>query len=162
MIGPDAGRFDSATCILVSSNKPINPTSIIQLSHLVKEIVFRNLRNDFSYVFAPVRFGNVLKSPGFVIFKFRDPIGGGEPVRVTHPDVNEDSMSIPEAITLVLQRFFPERGYFVLDISATVPMIVVSKQMIELCDLSKIGTLTLFSLISDPTKTFLKSRFITS
>jgi FlaA1/EpsC-like NDP-sugar epimerase len=126
--------------VLISSDKAVNPTSIMGLTKRVAELIVSAMPLDggkTSGTFLSVRFGNVLGSSGSVIPIFQRQIAAGGPVTITHPDMRRYFMSISEAVQLVLQASTMGEGseIFVLDMGEPVPIVTLARTMIRLAGL---------------------------
>ena len=120
--------------ILISTDKAINPTSIMGTSKRFGEIIIRALAQNSKTKFGIVRFGNVLGSRGSVVPIFKEQIRNGGPVTVTDPRMKRYFMTIPEAVALVLQAgAFAENGeVFVLNMGEPVLIDKLAREMIKL------------------------------
>ena len=131
-----AVEFGVDRFVLVSTDKAVNPKTVMGQSKALCEWIVEGYgaRNDVPTRFVAVRFGNVLGSSGSVIPIFRRQIERGGPVGVTHPEMTRFFMTIPEAVSLIVQAGSIGRNgqVFVLDMGDPVSIVELAKNMIRL------------------------------
>jgi FlaA1/EpsC-like NDP-sugar epimerase len=129
-----AVRFGADQFVLISTDKAVNPTSLMGATKRVAELIVQSMVGRGHTRWVTVRFGNVLASNGSVIPRWLEQIEQGGPVTVTHPEVRRFFMLIPEAVQLILQSSAVTRNgdIFALEMGEQIPLLDMARTLIRL------------------------------
>ncbi len=133
-----SGKYKVEKFVMVSTDKAVNPTSIMGATKRIAEIYCQSLNKVGQTKFVTTRFGNVLDSNGSVIPRFKRQVDEGGPITVTHPDIERFFMTIPEACQLVLEAGAMGNGgeIFIFDMGKSIRIVDLAKKMIKLSGLT--------------------------
>ena len=130
-----AGAYGATKFINVSTDKAVNPVNVMGATKRLAEMLVKSIAAEYpETIYASVRFGNVLGSRGSVVPTFKKQIEAGGPVTVTHPEMIRYFMTIPEAVSLILQAGAMAEGYgtYVLEMGRPIRITDLARKMIEI------------------------------
>jgi len=129
-----ACKYECEKFVFISTDKAVHPTSYMGASKRLAELYLLSIPQDCKTCFSIVRFGNVIGSRGSVLWKFKKQIEKGGPITITDPNMKRFWMSIPEAVSLVIQAgaFSKNRELYVLDMGKQIPVEQVAKSLANL------------------------------
>jgi len=132
-----ACKYDTKKFIFISTDKAVNPSSVMGATKNYGEVICHSMNTLGSTEFSAVRFGNVLGSHGSVIPLFQRQIAQGLPIKITHPEISRFFMTIPEAVSLIMQAATMSEGgeIFILDMGEPVKILDLAEKLISLSGL---------------------------
>jgi FlaA1/EpsC-like NDP-sugar epimerase len=135
MVAAAAERHGAERFVLISTDKAVNPSSVMGATKRVAELLMRAVASTSPTGFVTVRFGNVIGSSGSVVPRFVEQLRAGGPLTVTHPDVRRFFILIPEAVQLVIEAAALGRSgaMFVLDMGEPIRIVDLARRVIEWC-----------------------------